>query len=91
VEPAHSSDNGCSSDSGEHSAADSTGNPQAIVLRLWQPLEAGLDLIKTLTVEFPTVPILVITEQDRLSDRVAVSRLGIQRFLHQPIATAEVF
>jgi DNA-binding response OmpR family regulator len=74
--------------------------PQAVVLRLQESLEAGLHLIQTLTLQFPTVPILVITEQDRLSDRVAVSRLGIQRFLHQPtaprsplqrIATAEVF
>jgi len=65
--------------------------PQAVVLRLWNPLEAGLDLIKTLTATFSTVPILVITEQDRLSDRVVTSRLGIQRFLHQPSTTTEVF
>ncbi|WP_088889276.1 response regulator [Leptolyngbya ohadii] len=65
--------------------------PQAIVLSLQEPLEAGLHLIKTLTAQFPTVPILVTTEQDRLSDRVILSRLGIKRFLHKPIATAEVF
>ncbi|WP_088889901.1 response regulator [Leptolyngbya ohadii] len=65
--------------------------PQAIVLHLQESLEAGLYLIKTLTAQFPTVPILVITEQDRLGNRVILSRLGIKRFLHKPIATAEVF
>lgn len=64
-------------------------SPQAVLLSLQDPLK-DQSLLQQLTEQFPTVPILVITGQDSLTDRVAVSRLGIKRFLHQPIASTEV-
>lgn len=63
--------------------------PQAILLSLQDPIE-DQPLLQQLTAQFPTVPMLVLTGQDSLTDRVAVARLGVQRFLHQPIAPTEV-
>lgn len=65
-------------------------SPQAVLLSLAHPV-ASESLLQALSDQFPTLPILVITEQDSLTDRVMLSRSGIKRFLHQPIATAEVF
>jgi len=64
--------------------------PQAVLLNLEHPM-TNKSLLQQLSHQFPTLPVLVITEQDSLTDRVRVSRLGIKRFLHKPIATAEVF
>ncbi|NJO43413.1 MAG: response regulator [Cyanobacteria bacterium CRU_2_1] len=50
-----------------------------------------LSLLWKFRQQWPTVPILVVTGQDTLTDRVVVSRLGAQRFLHKPLGTAEVF
>ncbi|MBP5971892.1 response regulator [Brasilonema sp. CT11] len=68
-------------------------SPQAVLLNLngQDPIEKGLTLLQKLKEQLPTTPILVMAEQDNLTHRVAVSRLGIQRFLHKPVATAEVF
>jgi DNA-binding response OmpR family regulator len=64
---------------------------QAVLLSLDDAIENNLTLLQDLEKQFPAVPILVITEQDSLTDRVVVSRLGIKRFLHKSIATADVF
>jgi DNA-binding response OmpR family regulator len=68
-------------------------SPQAVLLNLngQDPIEKGLTLLQKLKEQLPTTPILVIGEQDNLTHRVAVSRLGVQRFLHKPVSTAEIF
>jgi DNA-binding response OmpR family regulator/HPt (histidine-containing phosphotransfer) domain-containing protein len=68
-------------------------SPQAVLLNLngQDPVENSLTLLQKLKEQLPTTPILVITEQDNLTHRVAVSRLGVQRFLHKPVGTAEIF
>lgn len=68
-------------------------SPNAVLLNFnkQDPLEGGLTLLQKLKEQLPTTPILVIGEQDNLTERVAVSRLGAHRFLHKPVATAEVF
>jgi DNA-binding response OmpR family regulator len=67
--------------------------PSAILLSLdLQNAETdGLTQLRQLREQYPTLPILAITEQDNFIDRVTVSRLGVQRFLHQPIEIAQVF
>lgn len=66
-------------------------SPQAVLLSWQNPVEDKLSLLQEISEQFPTVPVLVITGQDSLTDRVVVSRLAVKRFLHKPIATTEVF
>ncbi|WP_414586818.1 response regulator [Scytonema sp. PCC 10023] len=68
-------------------------SPNAVLLNLnkQDPLENSLKKLQKLKEQLPTTPILVIGEQDNLTQRVAVSRLGAHRFLHKPVAAAEVF
>ncbi|BAZ52112.1 multi-component transcriptional regulator, winged helix family protein [Nostoc sp. NIES-4103] len=67
-------------------------SPAAVLLNInqQQPLEDSLTLLQQLKEQLPNTPILAIAEQDNLTERVAVSRLGIQRYLHKPVTTAEV-
>jgi DNA-binding response OmpR family regulator len=68
-------------------------SPDIILLDLTFPdaTEDGLMLFKTLTEDYPDVPILAFTGRDSLADRVAVSRLGGRGFLHKPVSPAAVF
>jgi DNA-binding response OmpR family regulator len=68
-------------------------SPNAVLLNLnkQDPLENSLKKLQKLKQQLPTTPILVMAEQDNLTQRVAVSRLGAHRFLHKPVAAAEVF
>jgi DNA-binding response OmpR family regulator len=71
-------------------------NPQAILFNLdvqaKRSLEAtGLALLTELKSQFPAVPIVVITEHESLRARITASRLGVQKFLTQPIELAKVF
>lgn len=67
--------------------------PAAILfsLDLHNPQIDELTQLREIRERYPNLPILAITEQDDFVDRVMVSRLGIQRFLHKPIATDQVF
>ncbi|MBW4472173.1 MAG: response regulator [Stenomitos rutilans HA7619-LM2] len=65
--------------------------PDAILLTLNpHQVEAALGLLQTLRIQLPAVPILVMTEHDRLVDRVTVSRLGVRRFLHKAVGTTQI-
>lgn len=64
--------------------------PQAVLLSLTGVAHTELPLLQELVAQFPTLPVLVIAGQDSLTDRVALSRSGIKRFLHKPVTTAEV-
>jgi DNA-binding response OmpR family regulator len=68
-------------------------SPQAILLNLngQEPIENSLTLLQKLKEQLPNTPILVMAEQDNLNERVAVARLGVQRYLHKPVAITEVF
>ncbi|NEP18938.1 MAG: response regulator [Leptolyngbya sp. SIO4C1] len=46
--------------------------------------------IKRLTSAVPAVPVIVLTRQEGLSNRLKVSRLGISRFLHKPMPAAQI-
>ncbi|BBD61278.1 multi-component transcriptional regulator, winged helix family protein [Nostoc sp. HK-01] len=66
--------------------------PKVILLYLNEQtsMPKSLKSLNKLKQQFPTTPIFVIAEQDNLTQRVAVARLGIQGFLTTP-TTAEVF
>ncbi len=54
-------------------------------------VEEALTLLETLRVQWSIVPVLVMTEHDRLIDRVTVSRLGVRRFLPKAVGTVQIF
>lgn len=66
--------------------------PDAIFLDLSvaRSLETALLFLAELTHQYPTVPVLVFSEQDSLSDRVEVSRLGGKAFLPKPATIEQV-
>jgi DNA-binding response OmpR family regulator len=64
--------------------------PDALLLSL-EAIDDQRLLLHDLATQVATVPVLVITAQDRLADRVAIARSSVKRFLHKPIATAKVF
>ncbi|MBE9207713.1 response regulator [Nostoc sp. LEGE 06077] len=66
--------------------------PKVILLYLNEQasMPKSLKLLNKLKQQFPTTPIFVIAEQDNLTQRVAVARLGVQGFLIKP-TTKEVF
>ncbi len=65
--------------------------PDAVVLNLPGTItEEGLQLLAELNCSAPPVPVLVLTNQDSLLDRVKIARLGGQGFLQKPVASAMV-
>jgi DNA-binding response OmpR family regulator len=67
--------------------------PKAVLLSLTlpDPNPDGMMLVQALKRRLPTVPIVVMAEQDRLIDRVEMARLGVGRFLRRPISINQVF
>ncbi|MEI2580495.1 response regulator [Scytonema sp. PRP1] len=69
----------------------SNNRPDAVVLDLCgNTTEDGLRLLAELNCCTPPVPVLVITNQDNLLDRVQIARLGGQGCLQKPVASALV-
>lgn len=68
-------------------------SPNVVLLALsWHDtVKDELQLLQDFREHFPTVPVLVISEQDSLRKRVLVSRLGGRGFLLKPIAPAQIF
>ncbi|MEJ1930920.1 response regulator [Nostoc sp. NIES-2111] len=65
--------------------------PQVILFNLsGKSTEKSLKSLDKLKKKFINTPILVIADQDNLTQRVAIARLGIQAFLSKP-TTSEVF
>ncbi|MBU7585194.1 MAG: response regulator [Nostoc sp. TH1S01] len=66
--------------------------PKVVLLYLNEQasMPKSLKLLNKLKQQFPNTPIFVIAEQDNLTQRVAVARLGVQGFLPKP-TTKEVF
>ncbi|WP_224087214.1 response regulator [Nostoc sp. MS1] len=65
--------------------------PQVILFNLsGQSSQKTLKYLDTLKKQFPNTPLIVIADEDNLTQRVAVARLGIQAFLSKP-TTSEVF
>lgn len=66
--------------------------PDVILLDLSFPqtAENGLTLLAQLHQRTPTIPVLVLTGRNQLSDRVEVARLGGHAFLQKPIAPEQI-
>jgi diguanylate cyclase (GGDEF)-like protein len=66
--------------------------PDVIVLDLTFPqtTENGLILLAELAQRTPSIPVLVMTGRNQLSDRVEVARLGGHAFLQKPITPEEI-
>ncbi|KJH70887.1 response regulator [Aliterella atlantica] len=66
--------------------------PDAILLDLnfGDNIEDGLMLLVELDEQNSSIPVLLFTVRDSLSDRVAAARLGGRAFLHKPISISEV-
>jgi len=59
-----------------------------VILVTWQgptPTDQEVLLVETLSERYPTVPFLVIVEQDSLLNRVKAAQLGCQRYLCKPV------
>jgi CheY-like chemotaxis protein len=66
--------------------------PNVILLNLSFPrtAENGLTLLAQLHQRTPTIPVLVLSGRNQLSDRVEVARLGGHAFLQKPIAPEQI-
>ena len=51
----------------------------------------GLTLLQEIAKQSPQIPVIVFTNRDSLTDRLAVSRLGARQFLHKPATTEQIF
>ncbi len=69
-----------------------TARPHVVLLNLCSPgsVEDSLNLLAELNTCTPPVPVLVLTGQNRLLNRVKVARLGGRSFLHKPISPAQL-
>ena len=67
-------------------------SPDVVLLDLNFPAqpENGLSLLSELTSQNPSLPVLVVTGRNRLTDRVAVARLGGRAFLQKPITPKQL-
>ncbi|WP_198017817.1 diguanylate cyclase [Oscillatoria acuminata] len=52
--------------------------------------EEGLTLLSELANGFPPLPVLVVTDQSRVEDRLEVARLGGRAFLQKPVRPAQI-
>lgn len=66
--------------------------PEVILLNLDAEFVQGqrLEFLQEVKAKYPKVPILTLAQQDSLSDRVAVSRLGGNRYILKSAAVEEV-
>jgi DNA-binding response OmpR family regulator len=65
--------------------------PDVVLLDLCFPEspENGFDLLTELTLEQPSVPVVVFTAQESFTQRVKVARLGGRGFLQKPVTPAQ--
>jgi DNA-binding response OmpR family regulator len=65
--------------------------PDVVLLDLCFPEspENGFDLLTELTLEQPSVPVIVFTAQESFTQRVKVARLGGRGFLQKPVTPAQ--
>ncbi|NET36276.1 MAG: response regulator [Cyanothece sp. SIO1E1] len=67
-------------------------HPDAILLDLsWSDsAENGLELLAEVAIAHPSIPVVILTAQASLANRVRVARLGGQAFLHKPVSPARI-
>jgi DNA-binding response OmpR family regulator/HPt (histidine-containing phosphotransfer) domain-containing protein len=66
--------------------------PEVILLVLdGDGADNPLALLQALKVDYPAIPIVILSGQDSLDERVAVARLGVEQYLSQPVTSNQVF
>lgn len=66
--------------------------PEVILLALdGDGADNPLTLLQTLKADYPTIPIVILSGQDSLEERVAVARLGVEQYLSPPVTSTQVF
>ncbi|GAB1541717.1 response regulator [Scytonema sp. NUACC21] len=65
--------------------------PEVILLALDSDGADRLTLLAALKADYPSIPIVILSGQDSLEERVAVARLGVEQYLSQPVTSAQVF
>ncbi len=64
--------------------------PNIVVTDLQMPVLGGLEVLKTLTKEFPEMPVVVISEPGGLDDVIQALRIGAWDYLTKPIVQLPV-
>ena len=64
--------------------------PDLIILDLMLPDGNGIDICKELKKQYPTVPIIMLTAKDRVSDKVAGLESGADDYIVKPFETLEL-
>lgn len=67
--------------------------PAVVLLALNRSIATAnkFSLLQVLKQQIPDIPVLILSEQDSLDDRVQVARLGGERYLSKPITPTQVF
>lgn len=67
--------------------------PEVILLNLHQAdtSDSRLSLLRALKTQFPRIPVLTLAQHDQLDERIAVARLGSERYILKPATLDEVF
>jgi len=66
--------------------------PEVILLALdGDEGDNRLTLLQALKADYPAIPIVILSGQDSLEERIAVARLGVEQYLSQPVTSAQVF
>nr|WP_086940726.1 response regulator [Thaumasiovibrio occultus] len=59
--------------------------PDLLLCDLSMPVMTGMEFVEEISVQYPMVPVIVISATDKMSDVAAALRLGVKDFLVKPI------
>jgi len=62
-----------------------TAEPDLIICDLSMPVLDGIELVEELSLEYPSLPLIVVSATDEMSDVAKALRFGIKDFLPKPI------
>jgi len=64
--------------------------PEVLLLDLGLPDNEGLDLLRTIRQEHPTLPVIVVTANDSLNNAIASIKIGAFHFISKPYVPEEL-
>jgi len=65
-------------------------HPDVVLLDLGLPDSEGLDLLKTIRQDYPTLPVIVVTANDSLNNAIASIKEGAFHFISKPYVPEEL-